>query len=165
APRTRRPPLHRPARARGRAAATRPDRGLARRASRSGTTRWPAPARPRRPGTVAGRLLFRPTAVRRTLRRRQRAPPQDTSRPAGWYRTSGLIEQCLDERLRLERGEDVGTFPEADQLDRNAEFALHLEDDAALGGPVQLGQHDAGHVDDVGEHPGLDQPVLAGSGV
>ena len=36
-----------------------------------------------------------------------------------------------------------------------------MEHDAALGGAVQLGQHHAGDVDDLGEHPGLHQSVLS----
>src|SRR3546814_5754773 len=47
---------------------------------------------------------------------------------------------------------------EADELDGYAELALHLDDDAALRGAVELGQHDAGHVDDLAEDPRLDQP-------
>ncbi|CAM5342321.1 hypothetical protein SCYAM73S_02539 [Streptomyces cyaneofuscatus] len=48
----------------------------------------------------------------------------------------------------------------------NAEPALdRADDDAALGGAVELGEDDAGDVHDLGEDPGLDEAVLPGGGV
>jgi hypothetical protein len=41
----------------------------------------------------------------------------------------------------------VGAFAEADELDRDAEVALDGDDDAALGGAVELGQDDPGDAD------------------
>src|SRR5690606_28380397 len=75
--------------------------------------------------------------------------------------TCGSAEQRVHERLRLEGSQIVGTFAEADALHGYAEFVLHLEDDAALRGAVEFGQHDTGDVDDLGEHAGLHQSVLA----
>src|SRR6478736_127708 len=43
--------------------------------------------------------------------------------------------------------------------------SLYRGDDAALGRAVQLGQHDAGDVDHLGEHPSLAKPVLPGGRV
>src|ERR1700722_11764934 len=71
----------------------------------------------------------------------------------------------VDEGGRLERGHVVGAFAEADQLDRHAQFPLDGDDNAALGGPVKLGQDDPGDVYRLGEHAGLPEPVLAGGGV
>src|SRR4051812_11523944 len=88
-----------------------------------------------------------------------------TPRTATRTRMSGsrlgrISEQRVDERLGLEGGEVVGTFAQPDQLDRDSQLALDGDDDAALGGAVELGQHDAGDVDDLSEHPRLDQAVL-----
>ena len=47
----------------------------------------------------------------------------------------------------------------------DGEVTLHGHDDASLGRPVQLGQHDAGDVHDVTEDAGLHEPVLTGGGV
>src|SRR3954447_11831129 len=102
-------------------------------------------------------------------------PPANTTRPS--LPTRGrpdgrqrqplhrLPEQGVHERLGLERSEVVGTLAEADQLHRHAELALHRDHDPALGGAVQLGQHDPGDVDGLGEDPGLDDAVLPGGGV
>src|SRR5664279_2223965 len=75
------------------------------------------------------------------------------------------VDQCLDEGGGLERRQVVGALAQADQLDRHTEFALHSDDDAALRGAVEFGQHDAGDVDDLSEHPGLHHPVLPRGGV
>ena len=54
---------------------------------------------------------------------------------------------------------------DADQLHRDAELGLDGEHDAALGGAVELGEHDAGDVDRLGELAGLREAVLAGGRV
>ena len=59
----------------------------------------------------------------------------------------------------------MGAFAEADELDRDAEVALDGDDDATLGGAVELGQDDAGDADGVGELAGLGEAVLAGGGM
>src|SRR5664279_3751897 len=76
-----------------------------------------------------------------------------------------VTKNPVDELDRIERREIVHPFAEADQLDRDAELALHLHDDAALRGSVELGEHDAGDVDHLSERTGLDEAVLAGGGV
>src|SRR3954447_16013184 len=63
----------------------------------------------------------------------------------------GLAEQRVHEGLGLERSEVVGPLAEPDELDRHAQLALHGDDDAALGRAVELREHDARHVDDLGE--------------
>src|SRR5690554_5695011 len=70
-------------------------------------------------------------------------------------------EQGLDEVLGDEGGEVVRALAQADELDRHAELALDGDDDPALGGPVELGEDDAGDVDDLGEDLRLPQAVLA----
>src|ERR1035437_2875677 len=81
-------------------------------------------------------------------------------------RTSASVtEHAVDELHGIERREIVHPFAEADQLDRDAQLALYLHDDAALRGSVELGEDDAGDVDHLGERTGLDEAVLAGGGV
>ena len=66
-------------------------------------------------------------------------------------------EQRVDESARVEGHQVVGPLAEADQLDRQAELALDGDDDPALGGAVELGEHHAGDPDRLGELAGLDQ--------
>src|SRR6476469_4638653 len=68
----------------------------------------------------------------------------------------------VDEGLGVEGGEVVGALAEADELDRHTELALDRDDDAALGGAVELGQDDARDVDRLGEDLGLLETVLPG---
>ena len=56
-------------------------------------------------------------------------------------------------------------FADADEADRQAEFAGDGDDDAALGGAVELGEDDAGDAGGLGEQTRLLQAVLAGGGV
>src|ERR1700728_5441338 len=65
--------------------------------------------------------------------------------------TWSAAEDGVDERGRVERRQVIGTLAEPDQLHRDAELALHGDHDAALGRPVELGQHDAGDVYHLGE--------------
>src|SRR5271166_3175103 len=74
-------------------------------------------------------------------------------------------EDGVHEGARIEWRQVVRPLAEADQLDGNAQLTLYGDDDPALGRPVQLGQHDAGDVDHLGEHPGLAEPVLPGGRV
>src|SRR3954469_11710126 len=69
----------------------------------------------------------------------------------------GLSEQGVHEGLGLERREVVRPLAETDQLHRHPELALHRNDDAALRGAVELGQHDARDVDHLAEHACLHQ--------
>ena len=66
-----------------------------------------------------------------------------------------LLQQRVDKDFRIKRSKVIRTFAEADELDRYAEFTLHLHHDAAFGGPVQLRKHDAGHIDHLGKDPSL----------
>ena len=75
-------------------------------------------------------------------------------------RLSRRFEERVDKDLWVERGKIVWALAESDELDGYTQFALHLDDDAALRGPVQLGQYDARHVDNFSEDPRLGQAVL-----
>src|SRR5262245_15889216 len=78
---------------------------------------------------------------------------------------STSVQQGVNELLRIEGCQVVGSLAEPDELDRYAELPLDRDHDAALRRTVQLGQDQAGDVDDLGEHAGLGQAVLAGGGV
>src|SRR5690348_8548399 len=52
----------------------------------------------------------------------------------------------LDELSGIERRKVIRPLPQADELDRYAQFALNGDDDAALRRPVELGKHHPGHV-------------------
>jgi hypothetical protein len=67
--------------------------------------------------------------------------------------------------VRVEGREVVHPLAEPDHLHGHPELALHVHDDAALGGAVELGEHDAGDVHGLGEHPGLLHAVLPGGRV
>ena len=103
--------------------------------------------RPRGVHPARGRSPTEPAAAGRRLRV-ARAPAARRRRPPG--RTGARSS---------------APSPMPDQLDRHAQLALDGDHDAALGRAVQLGQHDAGHVDGLAEHPGLLEPVLAGGRV
>ena len=62
-------------------------------------------------------------------------PPRD-------YR--GLVEEGVDIGLRVEGHQVVDLFAGADEADRQIQFARDGDDDAALRGAVELGEHDAG---------------------
>jgi len=62
-----------------------------------------------------------------------------------------FLEQGVDEGVGLEQGQVFGLFADADVLDRQADLLADGDDDAALGGAVELGQDDARAVDRVGE--------------
>src|SRR5215211_2620377 len=76
-----------------------------------------------------------------------------------------LIQEGINEDLRVKRCKIICTFAEADELDRNTQLALHLDHDAAFGRAVQFGEHDAGHIDHLGKDPSLGEPVLPGRGI
>src|ERR1700729_3437945 len=65
----------------------------------------------------------------------------------------------------VEGAQILELLPHPDQLDRDAELLRDGERDPALGGAVELGQHEPGHVDRLREGLGLAQPVLSGGGV
>src|SRR5579871_3288185 len=109
------------------------------------------------------RRFLRPVGM---CRGRETGGPRITPmfQPAEWP-AALVAEDRVDERLRVERRQVVRTLTEADELYGNFKLALHRDHDAALGGSVQLRQHDARYVHDLGEHPGLPEPVLPGGGV
>src|SRR5580693_4221297 len=76
-----------------------------------------------------------------------------------------LTEDRVDEDVRIEVRQVIGTLTEPHDLDGDAKLALDLDDDAALGGPVELRQDYAGDVDNLGEDACLPQAILAGSRV
>ena len=66
-----------------------------------------------------------------------------------------LVEEGVDEGAAVE-GEDVfDLFADADVEDGELEFGGDGEDDAALGGAVELGEDDAGDAGGFGEEAGL----------
>src|SRR2546423_1388848 len=88
-----------------------------------------------------------------------------TRSPPGDPRLRVRAKQRVDELGRIERRKVIGTLAEADQLHRDTQAALHGDDDATRGRPVQLRQYHTGDVAHLGEHPGLLQAVLPGGGV
>ena len=69
--------------------------------------------------------------------------------------SSFLLEQLLHERVRVERLHVVDLLADADELHRQAELLLDGEDRAALGGAVELREHDAGALHRLRELLGL----------
>jgi hypothetical protein len=85
------------------------------------------------------------------------APP-----PAVFKRIRRLLaEERVRERLGVEWREVVGLLPQSDVPNGQAEIAADGERDAALGGAVELRQHDAGDAQRLVEDPRLRQRVLA----
>ena len=80
-------------------------------------------------------------------------------------RMGSAAEDGVHERRRVERRQVVRALAEPDQLHRDAELALHGDHDAALGGAVELGEHDAGDAGGLSEEAGLLEAILAGGGV
>ena len=56
-------------------------------------------------------------------------------------------EERFDEFIRVEFCDVLGLFAQADEFHRDVELFLDGDDDAAAGGAVELGEHDAGDVD------------------
>ena len=81
------------------------------------------------------------------------------ARPASQL-TSG--EERPGEVGGVERAQVLDPLPDPDQLHRDPELVGDRQGDPALGGAVELRQHDPGHVDRLGEQARLLQPVLAG---
>ena len=87
--------------------------------------------------------------------------PRPRSRLKMPSKRSASASNTLHRRYREERGGELvgverdrgrsGASPDADQLHGDAQLGLDRQDDAALGRAVELGEHDAGHVDGLGE--------------
>src|ERR1022692_551515 len=75
------------------------------------------------------------------------------------------IEQRIDEVLRVERQKIADLFTNSHVAHRQAKFFRDGYHHAALGGAVELGEHNAGHAGGLGKQPGLLQPILAGGRV
>src|SRR5437763_495199 len=63
------------------------------------------------------------------------------------YRPSSSAKNPVHKRLGIKLGEVIGLFTRADETHGETELLLDREDDAALGGAVQLGQDDASDMD------------------
>src|SRR3989442_5381030 len=71
-----------------------------------------------------------------------------------------LIEEGVDEGAAVEGNDVFEFFADAGVDDREFEFGGDGEDDAALGGAVELGEDDASDVGGFGEEAGSFQGVL-----
>src|SRR3954471_14219422 len=80
-------------------------------------------------------------------------------------RRSALGKQRLDETFGFETLEVVDVLADADILDRDAEFFLDGDDDAALRGAVELREDDSGQIHRLLEDARLLQTVLPGNSV
>src|SRR5580765_2604557 len=76
-----------------------------------------------------------------------------------------LAEQRIDKPWRIKRLDILRRFAEAYELYRDVERVLNGDDNAALGGAVELGQHDSGDVNGRAEILGLQHRVLPGGRV
>src|SRR6202050_5693167 len=76
-----------------------------------------------------------------------------------------LIKQRGDVGLGIEWDQVVDFFACADEADRQIQFAGDGYDDAAFGGAVEFGEHDAGDSGMAPEFAGLVEAVLSGGGV
>ena len=80
-------------------------------------------------------------------------------------RAGRSADELLREDVRREAGEVADALALADELDRDAGLVLHAQHEAALGGAVELGEHEAGDAGVLDEGLGLREPVLAGGRV
>src|SRR5699024_12719449 len=112
---------------------------MSRAADRLGTPRTPAAPATGVPGATS--LSLCPT---------RRAPAAGTLAAR-----RSAFEQRVDEAVGAEGGEIVHPLAEAHHLHRDAELALHADDDAAIGGAVELGQAGGGDVHRRRGDPGL----------
>ena len=76
-----------------------------------------------------------------------------------------LIEERVDVGLGIEWDQVVDFFAGADEADRQVQFAGDGYDDAAFGGTIEFGEHDAGDSGVAPEFAGLVEAVLPSGGV
>ena len=76
-----------------------------------------------------------------------------------------FFEERFDEFFGVEGQQVFDLFADADVADGQVQLARDGDHDAALGGAVELGEHDAGDAGGFGEFARLLQAVLAGGGV
>src|SRR3569623_253952 len=74
-------------------------------------------------------------------------------------------EQGLDEIAGIEGPQVIDAFADADETDRQLHLLGNCEDDAALGGAVELGEDEAGETYRLVELARLIERILAGAGV
>src|SRR3569833_1855803 len=74
-------------------------------------------------------------------------------------------EQGLDEIAGIERPQVVDAFADADETDRQLHLLGNCENNAALGGAVELGEDEAGETYRLVELARLIERILAGAGV
>src|SRR5579862_557254 len=79
--------------------------------------------------------------------------------------SAALVEEGVDIGLWVEGDEVVDLFTGADETDWEIQFVGDGDDDAALGGAVEFGEHDSCDAGVAPEFAGLVQAVLAGGGV
>ena len=76
-----------------------------------------------------------------------------------------LTQKRVDEAFHLKRRQIISALAQANQLHRHAELLLNLEDNAALGGAIQLAQLSARDIYNLTEHARLRDTVLANRGI
>src|SRR3954447_15680560 len=123
--------------------------------------------RPRTNTTVFAvpRSMATSPSERRDQRRRRRAAIAMQATRSGRRRPPDSGQQRLGEVVGVERPQVLERLADPDQLDRDAELVGDRQRDPALGGPVELGQDDAGDVDRLPEQLRLAQAVLPRGGV
>src|SRR2546423_1783772 len=95
--------------------------------------------------------------------RRSRWSEPSSSAPVGPSRVSSGTgrQERIDERARLHRDQIAGLLTHPEELHRQLQLVHDREDRAALGGAVELGDHDPGDLGRLGELAGLHDRVLA----
>ena len=78
-----------------------------------------------------------------------------------FYGCVALAEKCLDEFFRVEFGDVIGFFTEADEFYGDVELVFNGNNDTASSGAVELGQEYTSDVDCFGEQFCLRNSVLA----
>ena len=87
------------------------------------------------------------------------------SRHAAALDSRPLIKQRIHELVRIEQLQVVDLLADADVFHRDAHLLADRDDDAPLGGAVELGEDDAGAAGRFGKMLRLADAVLAGRGV
>ena len=85
--------------------------------------------------------------------------------PCAFAGLESILKDGFDILARVEGQEILNLFADADELNRQAEFAGDGDDDATLGGAVELGENNAGRAGALGELARLLEAVLPGRGV
>src|SRR4051794_8598879 len=122
-----------------------------------------ATAAARGPAARAGSATAprRPSATETTRARARAVTVTPRTRRAA-RRSLARLDQRRGEVVGVERAQVLERLADPDQLDRDAELGGDREGDAALGRPVELGEHDPVDRHRLREHLRLTQPVLAG---